>query len=42
VTVRVYLFGVLKAEATKTLEHRGDIWEVLDVTWPGGDVTVLP
>lgn len=42
VTVRVYLFGVLKAESTKTLQQRGDIWEVLDVTWPGGDVTVLP
>lgn len=42
VTVRVYLFGVLKAQATKTLERSGDIWEVVDVTWPSGDVTVLP
>ena len=41
-TVRVYLFGILKAEARKTLEHRGAIWEVVDVTWPSGDVTVLP
>ena len=42
VTVRVYHFGILKAEASKTLEHRGNIWEVVDVTWPSGDVTVLP
>jgi hypothetical protein len=42
VTVRVYLFGVLKAEASKVLEQRGNIWEVVDVTWPSGDVTVLP
>lgn len=42
VTVRVYLFGILKAESSKTLQHRGDIWEVVDVTWPSGDVTVLP
>lgn len=42
VTVRVYLFGVLKAETSRTLERKGAIWEVLDVTWPSGDVTVLP
>ena len=42
VTVRVYLFGILKAEASKTLQHSGDTWEVVDVTWPSGDVTVLP
>lgn len=42
VTVRVYLFGILKAEASRALQHRGDTWEVVDVTWPSGDVTVLP
>ncbi|MFO0598014.1 MAG: choice-of-anchor D domain-containing protein [Myxococcaceae bacterium] len=42
VTVRVYLFGVLKAEVSRTLGHAGAIWEVADVTWPSGDVTVLP
>lgn len=42
VTVRVYLFGVLKAEVRRTLQRRGAIWEVLDVTWPSGDITVLP
>ncbi|HEY1086721.1 MAG TPA: choice-of-anchor D domain-containing protein, partial [Archangium sp.] len=29
-TVRVYLFGVLKAEASKTLERAGSAWEVVD------------
>ncbi|MDP1825283.1 MAG: choice-of-anchor D domain-containing protein [Archangium sp.] len=42
VTVRVYLFGILKAERSKTLQTRGTVWEVVDVTWPSGDVTVLP
>lgn len=42
VTVRVYLFGILKAEASKVLERKGATWEVLDVTWPSGDVRLLP
>lgn len=42
VTVRVYLFGVLKAEVSRTLDRSGAIWEVADVTWPSGDITVLP
>jgi hypothetical protein len=42
VTVRVYLYGVLKAEVSRTLERGGTIWEVADVSWPSGDVTVLP
>lgn len=42
VTVRVYLFGVLKAELTRTLNRKGDIWEVADVTWPSGEITALP
>ncbi len=42
VTVRVYLFGILKAEASKTLQQKGNVWEVVDVTWPSGDVRVLP
>ena len=42
VTVRVYLFGVLEAEVSRTLERGGAIWEVADVTWPTGEVTVLP
>jgi hypothetical protein len=42
VTVRVYLYGVLKAEMSRTLDRAGGIWEVADVTWPSGDVMVLP
>lgn len=41
-TLRVYVYGVLKAERTRTLQHKDDIWEVLDVAWPSGEVTVLP
>jgi hypothetical protein len=41
-TVRVYLYGVLKAEARRTMQKRGDAWQVLDVTWPSGEVKVLP
>jgi hypothetical protein len=41
-TVRVYLFGVLKAELHRTLQKAGDTWEVADVSWPSGDVRGLP
>lgn len=41
-TVRVYLYGVLKAEVSRTLNQKGDIWEVFDVEWPTGNVAVLP
>lgn len=41
VTIRVYLYGVLKAEQSRTLTTKDEIWEVLDVTWPGGDIRVL-
>lgn len=40
-TVRIYLYGVLKAELSKTLVRKDDIWEVADVTWPSGDIAVL-
>lgn len=42
VTVRVYLFGVLKSETYRTLTTMNEIWAVADVTWPSGEVTVLP
>jgi hypothetical protein len=42
VTVRIYFFGVLKAEVSRTLERGGSVWEVADVAWPSGDVTVFP
>ncbi len=40
-TVRIYLYGVLKAELSKTLARKDDIWEVADVTWPSGDISVF-
>lgn len=41
-TIQVYLFGVLKAEGTRTLNQKGDVWQAFDVDWLSGDVTVLP
>ncbi len=41
VTVRVYQFGVLKAEAVKTLTTAGEQWPALDISWPDGAVTVV-
>lgn len=41
-TVRVYQYGVLKAETSRTLDRQGSIWSALDVTWPSGDIRVLP
>lgn len=40
-TVRVYLFGVLKAEYSKTMMHAGETWTVADVTWPSGMIQGL-
>lgn len=42
VTVRVYQFGVLKAEATRTLSAAKESWKAVDIVWPSGEVTVLP
>ncbi len=41
-TLRVYQFGILKAEISKTMPMRGEIWPVADITWPSGEVTVIP
>ncbi len=41
-TVRVYQFGILKAQFTKTLLERNEIWMVADVVWPSGEVTAVP
>jgi hypothetical protein len=41
-TVRVYQFGILKAELSRTLTERNEIWLVADVVWPSGDVTAVP
>jgi hypothetical protein len=41
-TVRVYLYGVLKSELSKTLTKKGDVWRVVDVKWPSGEVMTPP
>ncbi|MGQ0505200.1 MAG: choice-of-anchor D domain-containing protein [Myxococcaceae bacterium] len=39
VTVRVYVFGVVKGEYKKTLEKKDDVWPVVDIGWPSGALT---
>ncbi|MBI3182798.1 MAG: choice-of-anchor D domain-containing protein [Myxococcales bacterium] len=41
VTVRIYEFGVVKAELKKTMLQRGEVWPVADIDWPSGTVTRL-
>ncbi len=41
-TVRVYEFGVLKGEFTKTLMKANEIWQVAFVTWPSGEIREIP
>lgn len=41
-TVRVYQFGILKAELTRTMTERNEVWLVADVVWPSGEVTAVP
>jgi hypothetical protein len=41
VTVRIYQYGVVKAEFKKTMEKQGDLWGVADVAWPSGTITPL-
>ncbi|MBS1150524.1 MAG: hypothetical protein H6Q89_2222 [Myxococcaceae bacterium] len=42
VTVRIYLYGVVKGEFTRTLEKAGNRWIIADVAWPSGDITAQP
>ncbi|MBK7864546.1 MAG: choice-of-anchor D domain-containing protein [Archangiaceae bacterium] len=42
VTIRVYLFGVVKFEQSKQLTMKGQRWPAVDVTWPSGKVTPVP
>lgn len=42
VTVRIYLYGVVKGEFTRRLETRGTRWVVADVAWPSGVITPVP
>ncbi len=41
-TVRVYEFGVLKGEFSKTLTKANEVWEVAFVTWPSGVIREIP
>lgn len=41
VRVRVYQYGVLKAEFRKTLTVEKENWLVADVEWPSGNVTAV-
>ncbi len=41
-TVRVYQFGILKAELARTMVDRNEVWLVADIVWPSGDVTPVP
>lgn len=42
VTVRIYEFGVVRAELKKTLLVRGEVWPVADIEWPSGVIRKLP
>lgn len=42
VTIRVYLFGVVKFEQSKQLTMKGQRWAAVDVAWPSGTVTPVP
>ncbi|MBX7113277.1 MAG: choice-of-anchor D domain-containing protein [Myxococcaceae bacterium] len=42
VTVRIYLYGVVKGEFTKRLDTRGTRWAVADIAWPSGVITPVP
>jgi len=40
-TLRVYVYGVLKAEYTRTLDTPGQFWDVLDIAWPSAVLTAI-
>ena len=40
-TLRLYRFGVLVREARRALSLEDARWEVLSVTWPGGDFSLI-
>ncbi len=41
VTVRVYEFGIVKAQLTQQLTTEKQVWEVATIDWPAGTVTPL-
>lgn len=38
-TVRIYVYGTLQAELTRTLDTPDQIWEVLSIDWPSAQLT---
>jgi hypothetical protein len=42
ITVRVYVYGVVKFEQTKLLTAAGQTWPAVDIDWPSGNVTPVP
>jgi len=42
VTIRVYLFGIVRFEQSKLLATAGSTWNAVDVTWPSGMVVPVP
>ncbi|MBI5543975.1 MAG: choice-of-anchor D domain-containing protein [Deltaproteobacteria bacterium] len=40
-TVRVYEFGVVKAEVSRTVSAEGREWRVLSIDWPSGAITQI-
>ncbi len=40
-TVRVYQYGVLEAEKQRVLTASGEVWKVLEVEWPSGEVNPI-
>lgn len=41
ITVRIYLYGVVRFEQKKTLSQNDEIWGVADIDWPSGVITAL-
>ena len=40
-TLRVYVYGVQKAEYTRTLDTPGQLWDVVDIAWPSAVLTPI-
>ncbi|HEY0839643.1 MAG TPA: hypothetical protein VGD74_05610 [Vulgatibacter sp.] len=40
-TLRVWIYGVIAAEYSRTLEGPGQLWDVLDIDWPSAVLTPI-
>lgn len=40
-TARVWVYGILAAEYSRTLEEAGQLWDVLDIDWPSAVLTPI-